>query len=582
MQNKKVYGYTLLRLLGQGGMAEVWYAENKIHKPAAVKFLLPKFCSDSDVVNRFRAEAEVMVKLNHPNIRQVYDYDEVDGCPCIVMEYLEGADLAARMKGGEHFTDEQLQKWWNQLAAALNYTHGEGVVHRDIKPSNIFITDKGDVKLLDFGIAKVRDSIVSTHTGATMGTLMYMSPEQVRDSKHIDHKTDLYSLAVTFVHLLTGCAPYDRDTTDDFEIRVSIVQKPLDLSGLSSGWQTLLQPYLAKNPADRPALKEFDGDSAEHGGFVPPVVLEAPVPEETVVSGASAAATRVLVDEETVADVPPMDSNENTVAESSSAQPQPQPQPKPKSQPRSRKVWPWVLAVVLAVVVLLVLLVRGCADGAKTENKEERKPAANDTVALQGDAAGTADTTALMADAEVEKIEEIASNEGNSGENQGRIQPKETPAVPSASTEKPTKPVPEGYVDLGLSVYWKNSNEWNSSDDHGFYTYTEAKSEFGSRLPTKKQWDELLNKKNCTWRWTGSGYKVTGTNGQSIYLPAAGFREAGWKEATEGSCSYYWSSTPYDWPEYAYALCFYSGFRSCSSGNSPYGQGYSVRLVRSK
>ena len=296
MQNNKVCGYTLLHPLGTGGMAEVWYAENKIHKPAAVKFLLPKFCSDSDVVNRFRAEAEVMVKLNHPNIRQVYDYDEVDGRPCIVMEYLEGSDFATRMKRGEQFTGEQLRKRWNQLAAALNYTHKHGVVHRDIKPSNIFVTTDGDVKLLDFGIAKVRDSIVSTHTGATMGTLMYMSPEQVRDSKHIDHKTDLYSLAVTFVHLLTGNAPYDRDNTDDFEIRLNIVQKPLDLSGLSAGWQNFLRPYLAKNPADRPALRELPvGDG--HGGFVPPVF---PASEETVV-GDAAAATRVM-DEETVAE----------------------------------------------------------------------------------------------------------------------------------------------------------------------------------------------------------------------------------------------------------------------------------------
>ena len=188
----------------------MWYAENQIEKPAAVKILNEDLSHNAQIVERFRNEAKVTVKLNHPNIRQVYDFSAIDGRPCMVMEYLEGSDLAARMKNGERFTDEQLKKWWNQLAAALNYTHGEGVVHRDIKPSNIFVTDKGDVKLLDFGIAKVRDSITSTVTGAMMGTLMYMSPEQVRDSKHIDAKTDLYSLAVTFVHLLTGCAPYTR------------------------------------------------------------------------------------------------------------------------------------------------------------------------------------------------------------------------------------------------------------------------------------------------------------------------------------------------------------------------------------
>ena len=235
----------------------MWYAENKIHKPAAVKFLLPKFCSDSDVVRRFKTEAEVTVKLSHPNIRQVYDYDEVDGRPCMVMEYLEGEDLSSRMKHGERFSDEQLRTWWDQLADALNYTHEQGVVHRDIKPSNIFVDARGNVKLLDFGIAKVRDSITSTATGAMMGTLMYMSPEQVRDSKHIDHKTDLYSLAVTFVHLLSGSAPYDMGSTDDYEIRKNIVETSLDLIGVPSVWQTFLRPYLAKRPEERPVLRAF-------------------------------------------------------------------------------------------------------------------------------------------------------------------------------------------------------------------------------------------------------------------------------------------------------------------------------------
>ena len=232
MQGKTINGFELKRLLGVGGMAEVWYAENEIGKPAAVKILNEALSHNTQIVDRFRNEAVVMVKLDHNNIRQVYGYGTIDGRPTIVMEYLEGDDLKAMMKQGRRFNNDELVKWWNQLVDALNYTHAQGIVHRDIKPSNIFLDKKGNIKLLDFGIAKIRESISITHTGAMLGTLMYMSPEQVDDAKHLGPQSDIYSLAVTFVHLLTGKAPYDSTTMSDFKIRESIVYKPLDLSGV--------------------------------------------------------------------------------------------------------------------------------------------------------------------------------------------------------------------------------------------------------------------------------------------------------------------------------------------------------------
>lgn len=257
MQGKIINGFELKSLLGRGGMAEVWYAENEIGKPAAVKILNEDLSHNAQTVDRFHNEAVVMVKLDHPNIRQVYGYGTIDGRPCIVMEYLEGNDLKARMKRGQRFAQEELERWWNQLVSALNYTHTQGIVHRDIKPSNIFIDKKGDVKLLDFGIAKVRESVLMTQTGAMMGTLMYMSPEQVQDSKHIGPESDIYSLAVTFIHLLTGKAPYDSTTSNDYAIRKGIVEQELDLSALPPSWRGFLKPYLAKEPAKRPVLQAF-------------------------------------------------------------------------------------------------------------------------------------------------------------------------------------------------------------------------------------------------------------------------------------------------------------------------------------
>ena len=530
MQNKKVLNYNLLRLLGKGGMAEVWYAENKIGNVAAVKILNEDLSHNAQVVERFGNEARVTVRLKHPNIRQVYDYDEIDGRPCMVMEYLEGDDLSTRMKHGERFTDEQLQKWWTQLASALNYTHAQGVVHRDIKPSNIFIDREDNVKLLDFGIAKVRDSITSTATGATMGTLMYMSPEQVRDSKHIDYKTDLYSLAVSFVHLLAGHAPYDRDTTDDFEIRLNIVQNPLDLSGLPSEWQAFLRPYLAKKPEERPALVPFG--AGQTGCFVPPV---APPSDETVVGGVNAP----VYEDATVAETPVVPS---------------QSQPKSQPQSRKRKAWPWIVMTVCAVlgIAVSIILLPGVKKGDGGNGS-----------------AGETETVAEVMQQETPTLEVAAPA---IVEAEKPTKDEATPAV------EESKPVPAGYVDLGLSVYWKTSNEYNSSDDHGFYTWDEAKK-FGSRLPNKAQLEELRDKCKWTWNSTNEGYYVKGPSGNSIFLPAAGYRGCDGDVNYVGSYGNYWSSTP-SGTEDAWDLYFSSGRHIVGNVNRCYGQ--SVRLVQGK
>lgn len=261
MQYKTINGHTLLNKLGEGGMAEVWYAKNSIGKEAAVKILKRELSLMNEVVSRFENEARVMVKLNHPNIRQVYDYATIDQRPCIIMEYLEGADLSHRLKQGERFSNDQLIRWWDQMVEALQYTHSKDIIHRDIKPSNIFITTNGNVKKLDFGIAKINDSITVTQTGTRMGTLMYMSPEQIKDSKHLDYRTDLYSLAVTFYHLITGAAPYDNTSSSDFDIQYKIVTEQLNLKVLSKDWKMLLSNYLDKEPSKRSTLKSFSEES---------------------------------------------------------------------------------------------------------------------------------------------------------------------------------------------------------------------------------------------------------------------------------------------------------------------------------
>ena len=288
MQGKTINGFVLQRLLGVGGMAEVWYAENEIGMKVAVKILSEALSLMPQMKERFLNEAKVMVQLDHPNIRKVHGFGSIDDRPTIIMEYLEGTDLKARMKRGQRFSDHELRMWWNQLVDALAYTHRQNIVHRDIKPSNIFIDQNGNAKLLDFGIAKVVDTTSGTQTGSTLGTRIYMSPEQVKDPKRVSASSDAYSLAVSFVHLLSGKAPYDATTSSDYDIQVSIVTKPIDLSGIPVEWQEMLSPYLEKEPDKRPPLRPF---VMETKPVTPPADSDVPEPELPIMAVSSPLST---------------------------------------------------------------------------------------------------------------------------------------------------------------------------------------------------------------------------------------------------------------------------------------------------
>lgn len=280
MENTTINGYTLKYKLGEGGMAEVWYAENVLGKPAAVKVLQKRLCGVADVVARFENEAKLMVQLSHPHIRNIYDFSTIDDCPCMVMEYLEGKDLGQRLKDAERFSNEQLITWWNDLVEALQYTHRKNIIHRDIKPSNLFLTEEGNIKVLDFGIAKIKDNITVTQTGSRMGTLLYMSPEQVYDIRHLTYKTDVYSLAVTFYHLVSGNAPYDTTKISDFEVQENIVRKNIDTSILPEPWRSLLPGYLYKNAEDRRELHKIESHQpvAEETMIFSPAPAQGPNP----------------------------------------------------------------------------------------------------------------------------------------------------------------------------------------------------------------------------------------------------------------------------------------------------------------
>jgi predicted Ser/Thr protein kinase len=345
MQGKTINGFELKRQLGVGGMAEVWYAENEIGMKAAVKILSDELSRNAQMRERFLNEAKVMVKLDHPNIRKVYGYGSIDDRPTIIMEYLDGSDLKAKLKRGQRFSEAQLEKWWNQLVDALNYTHSQNIVHRDIKPSNIFLDNKDDVKLLDFGIAKVTDTTSGTLTGSTLGTRIYMSPEQVKDPKRVGTASDVYSLAVSFVHLLTGKAPYDSTTSSDYDIQVSIVNQPIDLSSVPKEWQNFLEPYLSKDPKQRPPLLPFQKlavDNSKYAGFV---------------NGNAIPHSSTIDDDETIAEGTKQSKPQFEQSEKRIPSAMPKPEKSTNDKPKNKKrIWIGIGAAVAVIVALLLAL----------------------------------------------------------------------------------------------------------------------------------------------------------------------------------------------------------------------------------
>ena len=221
--------YKIIRLIGEGGMASVYEAEHEmLGTKVAVKVLNPLLSGNSQIKERFRNEAKLMASLDHSNITKVLDFDEQPQQLSIVMEYLNGEDLNDKIKRNGALPEKEVVALFQQILAAFQYAHEKGIVHRDIKPSNMFILPDGRVKILDFGIAKLfGQGNEMTQTGTQMGTPIYMSPEQVKADKSIDHRSDIYSLGVTMFYALNGKPPYNTDILSQFDIFSKIVYEPL-------------------------------------------------------------------------------------------------------------------------------------------------------------------------------------------------------------------------------------------------------------------------------------------------------------------------------------------------------------------
>ncbi len=246
--------YEILALLGAGGMGKVYQVRNIISdRVEAMKVLLPNLEGDPDLADRFFREIKVQARLEHPNIAALYTALRLDNQLVMLMEYVEGVTLEAMLKHGP-IPIEKAVDYIAQVLSALSYAHARGIVHRDLKPANMILTPKGMVKLMDFGIAKLGADRKLTQTGATVGSLFYMSPEQIKGATDLDSRSDLYSLGVSLYEIVTGARPFQGDS--EYSIMAAHLEKtpvpPIEIdSSMPPALSEIVLMSIEKEPAKR-------------------------------------------------------------------------------------------------------------------------------------------------------------------------------------------------------------------------------------------------------------------------------------------------------------------------------------------
>ena len=278
--------YELLRRIARGGMADVYLARDvSLDRQVAVKVLFPEFANDPSFVERFRREAKAAANLNHPNIVGIYDWGQEQGTYYIVMEYVVGRSMADVLRSTGPLSPDRAAEIASDVAEALSSAHSAGLVHRDIKLGNIIVSDDGQVKVADFGIAtalaqRAGDNI--THIGSVMGTATYFSPEQAR-GKALDGRSDLYSLGVVLYEMIVGKPPFTADTSTAVAVK-HVQERPLPPSmlgvGVAQSLEAIILKLLAKNPANRyPRADDLRADLRRYldgAHRIPESVLQSP------------------------------------------------------------------------------------------------------------------------------------------------------------------------------------------------------------------------------------------------------------------------------------------------------------------
>jgi eukaryotic-like serine/threonine-protein kinase len=345
----KIGDYEIVSVLGAGGMGKVYKVRNTISdRVEAMKVLLPDLEHEPDLADRFMREIKVQASLQHPNIAALHTALRVENQLLMIMELVEGVTLEQRLHQGPIPLRYGVD-YICQVLEALGYAHQHGVIHRDIKPANMMLMPNGVVKLMDFGIAKAAADRRLTITGTTMGSLYYMSPEQIKGMSTLDARSDLYSMGVSLYEIVTGKKPFDGDS--QFAIMAAHLEKtpvpPITLdTNLPQALNDVILMAIARDPDQRfqsaQAFRAALGSVKEIVGVPDAAPVSASAPTVSMPSRAvppSMQATAAMPVEAPIQAPPPM------VAAS-------------ELPPKSSKRWLWVSAGALATVLVLVAAIQ--------------------------------------------------------------------------------------------------------------------------------------------------------------------------------------------------------------------------------
>ena len=354
--------YTIEALLGQGGMSAVYRASDpNLHRTVAIKLIHPHLSSDPDFVRRFEQEAAAVAQLRHSNIIQVYDFNRDGDLLYMVLEYVPGETLQAKLTAlhaaGQRLPIAEGVRITGIVCEAVAYAHQRGMIHRDLKPANVMLNPDGQPILMDFGVAKMRGAQQHTATGAVIGTATYMSPEQARGDR-LDERTDLYSLGVMLFEMVAGRPPFEGDTGMTVMLK-HLNEPPPDLhliaKDVPDDLAAIIQKVLAKDPAERLPSAAAMAAALRAATTSVPTLVKAPIATgPTQVSAPETGAPQTAAPS-TEAVAPPAVSTlpgekPRTAPTAVGAQPAP-----------GKKSLPVALLVGLGAVALVILLVGGFA-----------------------------------------------------------------------------------------------------------------------------------------------------------------------------------------------------------------------------